>query len=664
MNDRAPDLPAPAPGPGRPAHPFDDRRRRLLQWWDRVFWWLTGAAGTLFLLLLAGLAVFLLSEGLPAFALDRGEFLVGSNWDPSTSSYGALPAIEGTLVTSALALLLAVPIAIGVAIFLTEAAPRRLRAPLAYVVDLAAAVPSIVYGVWAFYAIRPFLASDIEPGLRGLSSGGFPFASPGVPTGQDLLSASLILAIMILPTISSVSREALLAVPALSRESILSLGATRWEATKMALRGPARAGVFAGIMLGLGRAVGETIAVLIVIGDVYQTPSSLLGPGSTLAAWIANDFTAAYPGTSEKSALYALGFVLLALSLGINVLARVLVRIGSAQWARRRGHHPHRVASRALHAARDPVRALAPPWLAQARSGVARFRVWRRTVNGSVMAIAAVCTLLAILPLLGLVATAASLGGADVLRPSFYTSLPPIPPPPGQPGAHGGIGPAIEGTLLLLAIASLVAIPLGLLAAMYVSEHPRRRLSRVVTGLAEVMTGVPTLLIGVFAFALFFAVDPSFAEGALVGGVALGLVMLPIVIRASSAALRAIPSAVRESGLALGFPRNRVALRVSLGTARTGLTSGSLLALSRGGGDAAALLFTAGYAQFYASGLNGPISSLPMFIFNNYSSPSANLQAAAWGATLVLLAIMLGLHVLARVIGRSPRARPSGGSSA
>lgn len=661
---------APAPAPPIPPrrHARDSRsqeqRQRLLHLWDKTFWWLTGAGGTAFLLLLGALAVFLLSGALPALELNGPAFVTGSSWSPDTSTFGALPAIEGTLVTSALALALAVPVALGVAIFLTDVAPRRLRGPLAYLLDLAAAVPSVVYGIWAFFVLRPALAGTVEPGLRGLTSGGFPFASGGLPNGQDLLSASLILAIMVLPTIGALSREALLAVPALSRESYLSLGATRWEATKMALRGPARPGIFAGIMLGFGRAVGETIAVLIMAGGVYQLDSSLLAPGVTLASWIANDFAAVLPTSSTASALYGLGFLLLALSVGVNVLARLLIRVLSrprSSPARIGGHHPR---ARAPTPPSGTAGSVGPPpaptWLRAARDAAPHRRRRRVFLQRGISTLALVAIALALAPMVGLVATAADLGGADVVTPSFYTSLPPIAPAPGQHGAMGGIGPAIVGTFVLLGIASLFAVPLGIFAAIFVHEHARHRVPRLITFLSEVMTGVPTLLIGLFAFALFFSVARSWAQGALIGGIALGFVMLPIVLRSSVAALAAVPASVREAGLALGFPRNRVALRVSLGTARSAIASGGLLGLARAAGDTAALLFTAGYATFYANGLNSPIASLPTFIFNNYASSAPNMQAAAWGAALVLLLLILGLNVFARIVTRT-RTRPARG---
>jgi len=181
-------------------------------------------------------------------------FLTGTTWDAVHNVYGAAPPIAGTLLTSAIALLIAVPLALGVAIFLSEVAPVWLRRPLTYVIDLSAAVPSVVYGFWAFIVLVPLMKTTVEPGLGSLTGGGFPF-SPLMP-GADILTASLVLAVMILPTIAAVSRESLRAVPRIHRESALSLGATRWEATRIGVLRPARSGIVAGVILGLGRALG------------------------------------------------------------------------------------------------------------------------------------------------------------------------------------------------------------------------------------------------------------------------------------------------------------------------------------------------------------------------------------------------------------------------
>ncbi|HYT18318.1 MAG TPA: phosphate ABC transporter permease subunit PstC [Thermoplasmata archaeon] len=248
-------------------------------------------------------------------------FLGGTVWDPVSQVFGAAPFIYGMLVTSALALVLGVPISIGIAIFLSELAPGWLRTPLTYVVELLAAVPSVVYGLWGIFVLAPVMRVYIEPSVQAIL--GFLPLFRGNPIGSDVFTAGVILAVMIIPTISSVSREALLAVPDTQREAALSLGATRWETTRLAVLRYARAGIFGAVVLGLGRAVGETMAVTMTIGNRNAIFTSLFDPGQTISSLIANNWLEA--GSLELSALIELGLVLMLVSLLINAFARFMV---------------------------------------------------------------------------------------------------------------------------------------------------------------------------------------------------------------------------------------------------------------------------------------------------------------------------------------------------
>lgn len=262
--------------------------------------------------------------GWPAFRTFGLEFLTSSAWDPVNHKFGAAPAIFGTIVTSIIALIIATPLALGVAIFLSEFAPRWLRQPVAFFVDLLAAIPSVVYGLWGIFVLLPILRQHVMPFLRDtLHLGATPLFS-GPAYGPSMLAAGLILAIMVLPFISSVSREVLLAVPRSQREAALALGATRWETIQKAVLPFARTGVIGGVILGLGRALGETMAVTMLIGNRHEIAASLFAPGYTMASLIANEFSEASDDL-HLAALMAVGFVLLVVTLLINALARWLV---------------------------------------------------------------------------------------------------------------------------------------------------------------------------------------------------------------------------------------------------------------------------------------------------------------------------------------------------
>jgi phosphate transport system permease protein len=262
--------------------------------------------------------------GWPALRQFGFGFLTSSTWDPVAGQFGAAPAIAGTIITSIIALAIATPLALGGAIFLSEFAPSWLRQPLSFFVDLLAAVPSVVYGLWGVFFLLPLLREQLMPFLRDtLHLGATPFFT-GPAYGPSVLAAGLILSIMVLPYIAAVSREVLMAVPRSQREAALALGATRWETITGAVVPYARSGIIGGVILGLGRALGETMAVTMVIGNRHDLSASLFAPGYTMASLIANEFSEATTDV-HLSALMAVGFVLFLLTLIVNGIARWLV---------------------------------------------------------------------------------------------------------------------------------------------------------------------------------------------------------------------------------------------------------------------------------------------------------------------------------------------------
>jgi phosphate transport system permease protein len=284
-----------------------------------------------FAMLLCGLAVLatlvlivyqLVVRSGPSWHAFGFKFFVGHDWDPVNEKFGAMPFIYGTLVSSLLALLIAVPLAVGVAVFTTEMCPVPLRGPLSFFVELLAAIPSVVYGLWAIFVMVPLLSGYVQPFLsRTLGWTGF-FEGP--PYGISMLAAGVILAIMIIPIISSITREVLMVVPQHQREAALALGATRWEMIRVGVLRNARAGIMGAIILGLGRALGETMAVTMVIGNRPEIAKSLFAPGYTMASVLANEFSEA-TGNVYLSALIEIGLALFLVTIVVNALARFLV---------------------------------------------------------------------------------------------------------------------------------------------------------------------------------------------------------------------------------------------------------------------------------------------------------------------------------------------------
>ena len=300
-----------------------------LRFGDAAFQQVTRAAAIVVLLLLSGVIISLVSGSIPALRTFGFGFLVSERWNPVTEIFGALPAIYGTIITSLIAMLIAVPVGLMIAFFLTELCPRWLRRPIGIAIELLAGIPSIIYGIWGLFVFAPFLQETLQPFLIN-TLGNVPGIGPvfgGPPYGIGMLTAGLILAIMVLPFVTSISRDVFEAVPAVLKEAAYGLGCTTWEVVRNVVLPYTRVGVIGGIMLGLGRALGETMAVTFVIGNAHHISASLLAPGTTISATIANEFTEAV-GDLYTSALIALGLILFVITFIVLAAARfMLLRI-------------------------------------------------------------------------------------------------------------------------------------------------------------------------------------------------------------------------------------------------------------------------------------------------------------------------------------------------
>jgi phosphate transport system permease protein len=293
---------------------------------ERVFRGATFAAAVLVLILLGGVAFSLLKGALPAFSHFGFAFLTREVWNPVTEKFGALAPIYGTLVTSLLAMLLAIPISLGIAIFLTELAPSWMKRPVGVAIELLAAVPSIIFGIWGLFVLSPVLQHHVQPALIAWL-GPLPVLGKlfqGPPFGIGILTASVVLAIMVIPFVSAVMRDVFETVPDVLKESAYGLGATTWEVIWKVVVPYARTGMVGGIMLGLGRALGETMAVTFVIGNAHRVSSSLLAPCTTISASIANEFTEAV-GDLYTSSLVALGALLFLITFSVIAAARFML---------------------------------------------------------------------------------------------------------------------------------------------------------------------------------------------------------------------------------------------------------------------------------------------------------------------------------------------------
>ena len=651
--------PVPAEGvpPGAPSVRSAFRRTWASIAADRLYLALTALAALASVLVVAYLIVKTVQQtGDTWRQVGVWNFLTGTEWAPGQGKFGALPAIWGTIVVSAIAMVVALPLAIGVALATTVLLPRRLRGPVAAVIDLLAAIPSVVYGLWGFLVLVPTLKPLLDKVAANSHGIG---ALEGPVLGGSLLLAGLVLAIMILPIITAVIREVLATVPREQREAALALGATRWEMIRGSMLPWARSGIVGASALGLGRAIGETIAVAMILGNSPTLWESLLRPGQTLAGTVALEYNSA-TSPLHTSSLIAMGVTLFAISFFVNLLARALVARGGRAKKESRLRPVERIgdatrrASGAVVARVRPARVVpGSPWVPRvARTGPPRVSLGRRIRSRIAEILIGLAVVVAMVPLFLLIGYAVA-KGAEAISWTFFSN-------DGEPDIAGnGIQHALVGTLILMFISTAVAVPFGVLTALFLREastggRAMRACGRAVGLYVDVLLGVPSIVAGlVIAIAVVRLMGHY---SALAGGLALALIMFPIVVRSSDEILRLVPGGQVEAALALGAPRWRSTWSVVLPAALPGILTGVTIALARVSGETAPLLLTSLGAQFYSASLTQPIAALPQYIFTgtiNSTVPVA--QSNAWGAALVLVALILILNIIARIVSRHAR---------
>ena len=433
-----------------------------------------------------------------------------------------------------------------------------------------------------------------------------------------MFAGGIIIAIMILPIITSVSREILRSVPDLQREAAYALGATRWEATRIAVLSYAKKGLFGAVILGLGRALGETMAVTMVIGNTPQIAASLFKPGYTLASVMANEFTEA---TTD---IY---------------LAGVVRDWAGPFWNNNSGEPPRPIA-----APNDSDNIINTRGAIVMRSKRTDNHTWRKIKSALASTTAFVSAILVILPL-GLVFFHLLVNGITSVNWDFFTKL---PAPVGEVG--GGMANAIVGSLELLALAGVIGIPVGVLGGVYLAEYGSARINSVLRFLADVLNGVPSITWGVVVYGLIVLRFKSFSV--LAGGLALGLIMIPLILRTTEEVVLLVPNGYREAALALGVSRWKTIVHIVMKTASKGIITGILLALARIGGETAPLLFTAFGNRFWNHSLTQPIAALPLQIFTYAISPYDDWHRQAWAGALVLVTGIFLVNIMVRILTR------------
>jgi phosphate transport system permease protein len=572
---------------------------------DHLFRSVCQAAAVLTVILVVALVITLSWQSWPFWRQAGGTALTGTEWNAGKGQFGVWALVYGTVATSMIAMAIAVPLGVGTAAFLSEIASGSVRRVGSFLVELLAAIPSVVYGFWGLLFLTP--------AVRGL------FAWLGRPytSGSGVLAAGLILAVMIVPYVTAISFDVCRAVPRSQREGALALGATRWQMIWSVVLPYARPGIVAASFLALGRALGETMAVTMLIGNVARIDLSVFGLGDSIASKIANELNEA-SGDLHRSALIGLGLLLFAVTAAINVAARLL--IGRMTAGPRRGRWFRQ---------RPTVRSAA----GRATQATSR----SATVNSLMTSVLAGCLVMTLAPLF-LILGFITVRGALALDWDFFTAL---PAPPGEPG--GGVAHALGGSALLVGLAVLWAVPVGILAAIYLAEYRSTRLGPAVRFLGELLGGVPSIILGIFAYVLL--VGPSRAFSAWAGSFALGVMMIPIVLRATEESLRLVPQALRNASHALGASHWQTVARVTVPAALPAVITGVFLAIARIAGETAPLLLTAYGSNFWPRGPGDRTPFLPKYVYDYSRSGYPDWERQAWAAALVLLVVVMTLNV-------------------
>ena len=590
--------------------------------------------------------------GLPAFfSLD---------WAPTEGRYGILALLAGSGIVTVGALAIGVPLAVGCAVFLTEIAGKRLAGIVSTAVDLLAGVPSVVYGFFGIVVLRPLIAG---------ATGGLGFGA---------LTVWLVLAIMIVPTITTLTMDALRSIPMGIREASFAMGATRWQTIYKVVLPAAKMGIVNAVVLGMGRAIGETMAVLMVVGNAPVIPASVASPLSTLTSQIALDM--GYSSGLHRSALFGMGVVLFLISAGLVGIVRALSAAREGGRGRSR-HRRAKAADRAVNAVgvsfnhaegtadHAPVQKLAADSVTPvtgvetiSREG-SRARIKRLLSSGSasgankgrtndvmlgVFRAAGVLTTLVLVLIIAFVAV----NGLPVMSLGFIFGW------PHGVNAEGGIFPTIVSTIYVTALAMLICTPVAVLAAVYLAEYAKQgRLVTFIRYAADTLSSVPSIVMGLFGYAMFVeAMD--FGLSMLSAALALALMMLPIVMRTTEEAIRAVPRYIRWGAYGLGATKWQVVSKIVLPSAFPRIATGIVLAIGRAIGETAVVLYTMGQA------INLPVTPLdsgrPMTIhLYQLANEGINMQAA-YGTALLLMIMILAFNLFARHISRKSAQKSKG----
>ena len=629
---------------------------------DRVCRTVLAAVASLAAVTVVAMIIFIAGQGFDALSeVGIWEFLTGSVWRPYIGSYGAASLIAGTLMVTAGAMMVACPIGIGAAIYLSEIASPKTRKKVKPIIEVMAGIPSVVYGLLGIMILVPM--------MHGL----FPDQTV---SGLSWLTGSVLLGIMALPTVISVSDDALQTVPSSYREASLAIGATKWETIMKVIVPAAASGISAAVILGIGRAIGETMAVMMVTGNTAIFPDPIWNVFSTLrtiTATLALEMPEVVVGSTSYSALFLLALILMIMILAINLSVRAVMNRSARKFSgdEKVGRltlaienmdqtkirmFKDLLLTAAVAAAVFCGASLFTGTLQSMAAAVGTVVVWkvlatagRRKVDRNQRQKLAYGSLslvtFAIVAILILVTVYIAVKAVPALSLDFLLD------DPSRAGRSGGIFPAIVGSLELIAGTALITVPLGVLTGVYLTEYGGNgRVTRVVTAAVDVLNGTPSVIFGLFGMVVI-VVYLGMGYSLIAGCVTLALMTMPVIIRTTQEAVRAVPDDLREASRAIGATKMQTTFRVVLPTAVNGIVTGAILSLARAAGETAPIMFTAVVVQAKVAdyALTEPVMALPYHLYYLATEGRAD-PSMMYATALVLLVIVLAMFLLASYV--------------
>jgi phosphate transport system permease protein len=594
---------------------------------------------------------FLFQDGYSIFqTAGLWEFLSGIKWNPTGEPpvYGAFSLIVGTLLVTVGAMAIAIPLSIGSAIFISEIASPRIRSIIKPAIELLAGIPSVVFGFFGLIVLTTCLRVTFNQ-----------------PSGESWLAGSILLGIMAIPTITSVAEDAINSVPREYKEGSLALGATKWQTISKVIVPSALSGITAAVILGMGRAIGETMAVMMVCGNptyglIPEPITNIFAPVKTLTATLGIEMGEVASGSDHYHALFGLALILLIITLAVNIIATfILSRLKEKKkkGSKKKINLSYDIGKK-IRKSFYIIIGIIIVWLLFISTGVIAtvliliivisfYYISRKISAKNIQRVAfsaIISTIMLVIIILGIIIAYIVSNGAGAISLEFLTAE------PIDAGRAGGIFPAIVGTFYLITGAILIALPLGVGSAIYLIEYTKEgKLTKIIRAGADLLNGTPSIVFGLFGFA-FLVLYLKMGISLLVGQITLAFMILPTIIRTTEEALKSVPQSLREGSLALGATKWQTIRRVVLPPAAPGILTGAILGIGRAAGETAPIMFTAvAFSGAIPSSVFQPVMALPyhLYILSTNVPNSANY---AGGTALVLLLLVIGIYLIAVII--------------